>query len=82
LLLKLMQRFPIVITLGAGLLGWVAVEMAVADPAIVASLDLYAPWLHAAGPAAGALLVIAAGRLLAAVGRRGGATGAAPSRRE
>jgi YjbE family integral membrane protein len=34
LLLKLMQRFPIIITVGAGLLGFVAGEMAVSDPAI------------------------------------------------
>jgi YjbE family integral membrane protein len=34
LLLKLMQRFPIIITLGAALLGFVAGEMAVTDPAI------------------------------------------------
>jgi len=34
LLLKLMERWPIIITIGAGLLGFVAGEMAVADPAI------------------------------------------------
>ena len=34
LILKLMERFPIIITLGAALLGWVAGEMALSDPAI------------------------------------------------
>lgn len=34
LLLKVMDRFPIIITLGAALLGFVAGEMAVTDPAI------------------------------------------------
>lgn len=34
LLLKLMERWPIIITIGAGLLGFVAGEMAVGDPAI------------------------------------------------
>jgi YjbE family integral membrane protein len=34
LLLKLMERWPIIITLGAALLGFVAGEMAVTDPAI------------------------------------------------
>jgi len=34
LLLKVMERFPIIITLGAALLGFVAGEMAVTDPAI------------------------------------------------
>jgi YjbE family integral membrane protein len=34
LILKLMNRFPVIITIGAGLLGWVAGEMAFSDPAI------------------------------------------------
>lgn len=34
LLLKVMERFPIIITIGGGLLGFVAGEMAVTDPAI------------------------------------------------
>ena len=32
LLLTLMERYPIIITLGAALLGWVAGEMAISDP--------------------------------------------------
>ena len=35
LLMKMMERFPIIITLGAALLGWLAGEMFVTDPAIV-----------------------------------------------
>src|SRR3954467_2589892 len=34
LLIKLMERFPAIITLGAGLIGWVAGEMLVADRAL------------------------------------------------
>jgi len=34
LLIKLMERFPVIITLGAGLIGWVAGEMLVADHAL------------------------------------------------
>jgi YjbE family integral membrane protein len=34
LLMKIMERFPIIITLGAALLGWLAGEMLVTDPAI------------------------------------------------
>ena len=34
LLLKLMERFPVIITIGAGLIGWVAGEMLVADAAL------------------------------------------------
>jgi YjbE family integral membrane protein len=32
--LKLMERFPVIITIGAGLIGWVAGEMLVADSAL------------------------------------------------
>jgi YjbE family integral membrane protein len=34
LLLKLMERFPVIITIGAALIGWVAGEMLVADAAL------------------------------------------------
>jgi YjbE family integral membrane protein len=34
LLIKLMERFPVIITIGAGLIGWVAGEMLVADVAL------------------------------------------------
>jgi len=34
LLIKLMERFPVIITVGAGLIGWVAGEMLVADAAL------------------------------------------------
>jgi YjbE family integral membrane protein len=42
LLIKLMERFPIIITAGAGLIGWVAGEMLVADLALE-------PWFEAMG---------------------------------
>lgn len=34
LLVTLMERFPVIITIGAGLIGWVAGEMLVTDPAL------------------------------------------------
>ena len=34
MLIKLMERFPVIITIGAGLIGWVAGEMLVADSAL------------------------------------------------
>ena len=34
LLIKLMERFPVIITVGAGLIGWVAGEMLVTDSAL------------------------------------------------
>jgi YjbE family integral membrane protein len=76
LVIKLMDRFPVVIVVGGMLLGWIAGTMAVTDPAV---LD----WMPLAGPAEagktpevqalvrysagifGALLVLAVGKLMA-----------------
>ena len=61
--LKLMERFPFVITLGAMLLGWIAGQMAYTDPAIKAYLPVSAVWSYGAA-VAGALLVLLMGKLL------------------
>jgi YjbE family integral membrane protein len=65
LLLGLMERFPIIITIGAALLGWVAGEMMISDPVVKGWIDANAAWLHYAGPAAGAAAVVLVGKLLA-----------------
>src|SRR6185295_1869507 len=65
LLMKLMQRFPVIIVIGAGLLGWVAGEMAATDPVVASWVEANAGWLHWAAPAAGALFVVALGKYLA-----------------
>ncbi len=65
LLLTLMDRFPMIITLGAALLGWVAGEMAISDPAVKDWVDSQAPWLHYAAPAFGAAGVVLVGKWLA-----------------
>jgi len=65
LLMTLMTRFPIIITIGAALLGWVAGEMAISDPAVKAWVDANAAILHYAAPALGAMGVVLIGRLLA-----------------
>lgn len=65
IVLKMMDRFPIIITLGAALLGYVAGEMAVKDGAIAGWIDANAHWLHNVAPAAGAVLVVAVGKFLA-----------------
>ncbi len=64
-ILKLMNRFPIIITLGGGILGWVAGEMLITDPSISAWVDGQAHWLHTFAPAMGALLVVAVGKSIA-----------------
>jgi YjbE family integral membrane protein len=63
LILKLMTRFPIIITIGAGLLGWVAGEMAFADPAIKTWTDGHHN-LHLLPSIVGAIAVVAIGKWL------------------
>jgi YjbE family integral membrane protein len=71
LVIKLMDRFPIIITLGGMLLGWIAGTMAVSDPAVMPYLGGAA---GAAEPSAmiryaagigGALLVLLVGKSMA-----------------
>ena len=66
MLLVLMDRFPVIITLGAALLGWVAGDMAVTDPIDKPWVDLNAAFLHWGAPLAGAVSVIVVGKWLAA----------------
>lgn len=66
LLLGLMERFPVIIVLGAALLGWVAGEMAIGDPAASPWVDANAHWLHYGAPLAGAVAVVLIGKMLAA----------------
>jgi len=66
MLMKLMERFPIIITIGAGILGWVSGEMAATDPVVADWVNAHAAWLHWAAPAAGVVFVVALGRWLAA----------------
>lgn len=74
--IKLMDRFPIVITLGGMLLGWIAGTMAVTDPAVVpylpagATAGEPAAWLRYTAGVSGAVLVWLLG--LAVRTRRGG----------
>jgi YjbE family integral membrane protein len=66
LLIKLMERFPVIITIGAGILGWVAGEMAATDPILNDWVNANAAWLHWAAPAAGVVFVVVLGKWLAA----------------
>ncbi|HTH93750.1 MAG TPA: TerC family protein [Rhodocyclaceae bacterium] len=66
LVLKLMDRYPVIITGGAALLGYVAGEMAVKDGAIANWVNTNAHWLHSALPIIGAVVVVCVGKYLAA----------------
>lgn len=74
LILKLMTRFPIIVTAGAGLLGWVAGEMAVTDPTLAGWDGAAAHIAHAWMPAVGAAFVVLTGRWLAGRTTPAGAT--------
>jgi YjbE family integral membrane protein len=62
LLMKVMERFPIIITLGAALLGWLAGEMLVTDPAVVSRFGQPSHTLEIAASVAGAALVVGWGK--------------------
>jgi len=77
LVIKLMDRFPLIITLGGMLLGWIAGAMAVSDPAVLGYLptlpaskeglapEVLAPVRYGAG-VVGALLVFVVGKAVVA----------------
>jgi YjbE family integral membrane protein len=63
LMIKLMERFPIIVTLGAALIGWVGGETIVSD-IVLKDAVAAAPWLHYTAAAAGAAFVVGLGKYL------------------
>lgn len=61
-MIRLMERFPVIIVLGAALVGWVGGESIVGDVAINTFVQANA-WLHYLIPALGAILVVGIGKL-------------------
>lgn len=84
IILKLMDRYPVIITGGAALLGWVAGEMLITDPVLVDWIAANMAWMHIHVPFSpmvseiswaqilGAALVIAAGKIMVARAAHGG----------
>lgn len=66
LVLRLLERFPIVITLGGALLGWIAGSMMITDIAVVRAIGEPGTALHYGAGLAGAVLVVLIGKLLGA----------------
>ena len=64
MLLKLMERFPIIITFGAGLLGWLAGGMIVDDPAIEDGIKAMFGDIRIVAEIIGVAIVIALGAYL------------------
>ena len=65
LMIKLMERFPIIVTLGAALIGWVGGETIISDVALKSALEAN-PSLHYICAAVGAVLVVGLGKFLQA----------------
>ena len=61
LMIRLMERFPIIVMLGAALIGWVGGETIAGDVALRGFAEAN-PWLHYVAAALGAALVVLAGR--------------------
>lgn len=70
MLTKVMERFPIIITIGAALLGFLAGEMLLTDPAVGQYIGVVSETTVKAAGLAGAVLVVALGNWLQ---RRGNA---------
>lgn len=64
--MKVMDRYPVTIAVGAGLLGWIAGDMAVTDVVTKEWVSVHAAYLYWVAPVAVALLVVAVGKFLAA----------------
>ncbi len=65
MVLKLMDRFPLIITFGGMLLGWIAGTMAHTDPALTSWLPRERVWHYGLG-VAGAVLVLVIGKIVQA----------------
>jgi YjbE family integral membrane protein len=63
IILRLLDRFPIIIILGGGLLGWIAGGLMIGDP-IVKSHVPGEPWVEYAASTAGAIAVIVVAKWL------------------
>jgi predicted tellurium resistance membrane protein TerC len=73
-IMKLMDRFPVIITADAALLGWVAGEMLITDPILVSWISTNISWMEIHLPLGvevswaqilGAVFVVDAGKLIA-----------------
>ncbi len=62
MLMKLMERWPVIITIGAGILGWTALDMAITDAIVAPYVHAGPHLLHYTIPALGAIFVIATGK--------------------
>jgi len=69
LILHFLIRYPILVMFGAGLIGWIAGEIWITDPAVMGwtheIIEYYGHWLEWASAAVGAIFVVAVGKIIA-----------------
>ena len=63
MMIRLMDRFPVIVTLGAALIGWVGGETIVSDVALKDLVHEHA-WLHYVAASLGAVLVVGLGKVI------------------
>jgi predicted tellurium resistance membrane protein TerC len=64
IILKLIERFPLVIVAGGALLGWIAGELIATDPAVAQFMKGLPSWAHYAFSVAGAIIVVGVAKIL------------------
>lgn len=69
LLITVMERFPVIVVLGAALIGWVGGE-AIASDVVLTEALASSEWLHYVAAAAGAALVVVLGKWLSRRGQQ------------
>ena len=66
ILIKVMEKYPVVITIGAALIGWVAGEMAWDEKVLNPFTSQFPPWFEYLAAGAGAIFVVGSGKALTA----------------
>ena len=64
LVLKMIERFPVVVVAGGALLGWIAGELIVGDPALAAWTAGWPSWSKYVAAVIGAAFVLAVAKVL------------------
>ena len=70
IIMKLIERFPLLVVAGGGLLGYVAAEMMITDPIVLDWVKAQGEWIQWAAPIAGILSVIGIAQWLKTRNRR------------
>lgn len=65
IVLKVLQRFPVLVVAGGGLLGWIAGEISMSDPILEDFVAMLPHWSEYAAKIAGAVFVVGIGTFLA-----------------